>query len=75
MEAQITVLAPPSTAFESAMVMPRSLNEPRGDSALVFDEHLGTGAFAQARGVDEWRGAFVERNDRSGFRDGKVLRG
>ena len=30
MEAQITALAPDSTAFEMAIVMPRSLNDPVG---------------------------------------------
>jgi hypothetical protein len=35
-EAQITALAPPSTAFDNATVIPRSLNEPVGFNPSYF---------------------------------------
>ena len=41
-EAQMTARAPSSTAFEIAMTMPRSLNEPVGFMPSYFTKRFGT---------------------------------
>ena len=52
-DAQITTLAPSSTAFEIAIVMPRSLNEPVGFEPLDLQQHArDAGALRDARRVD-----------------------
>ena len=50
-DAQITTLAPCSTAFETAIVIPRSLNDPVGFAPSTFSRTLATPARSARRGA------------------------
>ena len=69
----MTACEPSSTALEMATVIPRSLNEPVGIQPLVFDVNLAAAShlLAEARRIDQRRGALVERDDGRGVGDGK----
>ena len=60
----MTASAPSRTAAETAHVMPRSLNEPVGFSALELQPHLGADALGDPLGEDQRRRALAERDDR-----------
>ena len=62
-DAQITTLAPCSTAFEIAIVMPRSLNEPVGFAPSTFSRTRATPARCRDPGRLEQRRVALEQRD------------
>ena len=64
-EAQMTALAPCSTAFDTAMVIPRSLNEPVGFMPSNLTQTLGSRAARQRVGREQRGAALTEGDDRS----------